>query len=307
VAKEAGVSTQTVSRVLNNRRDVAPKTRKRVQEVIEKLGYHPSAVARSLIRQRSYTIGIVIYGLQYVGPSRTLNGITHQAESKGYALLLNELAEYQMDDYQSVIQGLLSRQVDGIIWAISEMGNNLDWVKEINMKLPIPILFLTTGAHSHISSVSVNNYEGGCLATQHLLDQGCYSIGHITGPLDWWESQRRMDGWRETLANADRSTSDQHWVEGNWTPASGECSINRLIKQYPEMDAVFVANDQMALGVLKRAHELKLKIPHDLAVVGFDGIPESAHYWPPLTTIHQDLHLLGCTAVDELVKVYRCR
>jgi LacI family transcriptional regulator len=303
VAQEAGVSTQTVSRVINNRPDVAPDTRQRIKEIIDRLGYHPSAVARSLIRQRSYTLGVVTFGLQYVGPSRTLNGITFQAESKGYALLLNELAEYEVDDFQSVIQGLLARQVDGIIWAVPEVGENLAWLKEVNYEFPIPILFLTIGSHSGISAVAINNYEGGCMATQYLLEQGYRSIGHITGPLDWWEARRRMDGWRDRLESAGISVSDLHWVEGTWSSASGERGMRRLLEQYPEMDAVFVANDQMALGVLKGAHDHQIEIPDDLGIVGFDGIPESAYFWPPLTTIHQDQHQLGCLAVDELVTI----
>ena len=303
VAREAGVSTQTVSRVINNRPDVASETRQRVQEVIEELGYHPSAVARSLIQQRSYTLGVITFGLQYVGPSRTLNGITHQAEANGYALLLNELAEYEVDHIQSVIQGILARQVDGIIWAVPEVGNNLSWLKENNFEFPIPILFLTIGSHPGIPSVSINNYEGGCMATQHLLDQGYRSVAHIAGPLNWWEARRRMDGWRETLQQAGLPPADDQWVEGSWSAASGDRSIKQLFTQYPNMDAIFVANDQMSLGVLKGAHERGLKIPRDLAVVGFDGIPESTNYWPPLTTIYQDQHQLGCTAVEELIKI----
>jgi LacI family transcriptional regulator len=303
VAQEAGVSTQTVSRVINNRPDVAPETRQRVQEVIEELSYHPSAVARSLIQQRSYTLGVITFGLQYVGPSRTLNGITYQAESNGYALLLNELAEYELDDIQSVIPGILARHVDGIIWAVPEVGKNLSWLKEGSFDFPVPIIFLTIGSHPGLPSVSINNYEGGCIATRHLLDQGFRSIGHIAGPLDWWEARRRMDGWRDTLLGAGLPVSEDQWVEGTWSSASGKRSINKLFAQFPEMDAVFVANDQMSLGVLEGAHERQLEIPKDLGIVGFDGIPESAYYWPPLTTIYQDQHRLGCTAVEELIKI----
>jgi LacI family transcriptional regulator len=303
VAQEAGVSIQTVSRVINNRPDVAPETRQRIKDIIDQLGYHPSAVARSLSQQRSYTLGVVTFGLQFVGPSRTLNGVTHQAESKGYALLLNELANCEVEEYQAIIQGLLARQVDGILWAVPEVGDNLAWLNEVNYDFSVPILFLTISAHTGIPAVSIDNYKGGCMATQYLLDQGYRSIGHITGPLDWWESHRRMAGWRDKLAQANLPISDQHWVEGDWTSASGDRGIKKLIKQFPGMDAVFVANDQMALGVLKGAHEIGLKIPNQLGVIGFDGIPESAYFWPPLTTIHQDQYQLGCTAVEELINI----
>ncbi len=303
VAREAGVSTQTVSRVINNRPDVAPETRQRVKDIIDRLDYHPSAVARSLIQQRSYTIGVVTFGLQYVGPSRTLNGITFQAESNGYALLLNELTNYEVDDFQSVIQGLLARQVDGIIWAVPEVGDNLSWLTEINLEFPIPIYFLTVGSHSGIPAVSIDNYGGGCLATQYLVGQGYKSIAHITGPLDWWEARRRKDGWQDTLQQAGLPLSDHHWVEGTWSSASGERGIHHLLESYPEMDAVFVANDQMALGVLNGAHQRKIDIPNQLGIIGFDGIPESAFFWPPLTTVDQDQYFLGCTAVEELVNL----
>jgi DNA-binding LacI/PurR family transcriptional regulator len=112
-----------------------------------------------------------------------------------------------------------------------------------------------------------------------------------------------MDGWRDTLQQAGLPVLEDHWVSGTWSAASGERSIKRLFAQYPEMDAVFVANDQMSLGVLKGAHERGLEIPKDLGIVGFDGIPESTNYWPPLTTIYQDLHHLGSTAVEELIKI----
>jgi DNA-binding LacI/PurR family transcriptional regulator len=303
VAREAGVSTQTVSRVINNRPDVAPETRQRVQEIIDKLGYHPSAVARSLIQQRSFTLGVITFGLQHVGPSRTLNGITYQAETRGYALLLNELAEYELDDIQSVIPGILARHVDGIIWAVPEVGDNFSWLEEGSFEFPVPIIFLMAGSGTNLPSVQIDNYAGGCLATRHLLDQGYRSIAHIRGPLDWWVAEQRMSGWRDSMEQAGIPVSENHWVEGTWSAASGERAIKKLFAQYSEMDAVFVANDQMSLGVLKGAHERQLEIPKDLGIVGFDGIPESINYWPPLTTIYQDLHQLGRTAVEELIKI----
>jgi LacI family transcriptional regulator len=130
VAREAGVSTQTVSRVINDRPDVAPETRQRILEVIERLGYQPSALARSLIRRRSHTLGVAIAGLKFLGPSRTLSGITEQAEAMGYALLLKELLDFDTDEVASPLSALLSRQVDGIIWAVAEVGNNRDWLWE---------------------------------------------------------------------------------------------------------------------------------------------------------------------------------
>src|SRR5512136_431568 len=139
VASAAGVSTQTVSRVINERPDVSAETRRRVQTVIDDLGYRPSALARSLISQRSYTLGVVTAGLRHTGPSRTLGGITAAAEDAGYALLLEELPRYDMDDPTAMFQALLSRHVDGIIWAVPEVGTNRHWTTRLRQDLQIPI------------------------------------------------------------------------------------------------------------------------------------------------------------------------
>jgi DNA-binding LacI/PurR family transcriptional regulator len=141
------------------------------------------------------------------------------------------------------------------------------------------------------------------MATEHLLEQGYRHIGHITGPLDWWEARQRKAGWRDTLLAAGVPEADLHFEEGDWLSTSGERAIGRLLDTYPEMDAVFVGNDQMALSVLQMACRRDLEVPRDLAVVGFDGLPETAHYWPPLTTVYQDQQLLGRTAVKALVRM----
>src|SRR5215208_5076520 len=157
VAAGAGVSTQTVSRVINERPDVSEETRKRVQGVIKNLGYRPSALARSLIRQRSYTLGVVTAGLKYIGPSRTLSGITVVAEEAGYALLLKELPYSEEKNIEPIFQTLLSRHVDGIIWAVPEIGGNRGWVYQHPMELDLPIVYLTMEPEESISIVSVNN------------------------------------------------------------------------------------------------------------------------------------------------------
>jgi DNA-binding LacI/PurR family transcriptional regulator len=303
VAAAAGVSHQTVSRVINNRPDVAEETRRRVWQVIEELRYQPSAIARSLIQQRSFTLGVVIAGLKYVGPSRTLNGITKQAEEMGYMLLLKELPSFDTNDVQPLLNSLRARQVDGIIWAVPEVGSNRDWLQSQPPGLSVPMIFLTMQTRSDLSIVSVDNYIGGRIATEHLLEQGYRHIAHISGPLDWWEARQRKAGWQDALFEAGIQVADHHWESGNWSSASGEQAIRRLLDGYPEMEALFVANDQMALGVLQVACQKGFQVPQDLAVVGFDGIPETAYYWPPLTTVHQDQQRLGCTAVRELVQI----
>jgi LacI family transcriptional regulator len=303
VASAAGVSTQTVSRVVNGRPDVSDETRVRVQEIIKDLGYRPSAIARSLIQQRSYTLGVVTAGLKYIGPSRTLNGIASAAEAAGYSLLLKELAHFHANDVVPQLNALYAMHVDGIIWAVPEIGDNRAWVNDLSIDLPIPILYLAMEPRDGVSVVSINNYLGGRIAVTHLIEQGYKHIGHISGPLDWWEARQRMAAWKDVLTEAGMEVQDHQMVEGNWSSSSAVPAFEKLYNQYPEMDAVFVSNDQMALGVTQFACQKSLRIPQDIAIVGFDDIAEAAYYTPPLTTMHQDQHELGTVAVQEVIKI----
>ena len=303
VAAIAGVSTQTVSRVINDRPDVAPETRERVKQVIAELDYQPSALARSLIQQRSYTLGVVTAGLKFIGPSRTLNGITCAAEEAGYSLLLKELPHFNTNDIVPIFNELISHHVDGIIWAAPEIGNNRDWVNNFSYELDVPIVYLTMEPQEGISIISIDNYIGGQLALSHLLEKGYRHIGHIAGPMDWWESQQRFKAWKDTLQSAGIENNDNHWVEGNWSSASGYDVAQQLFQKYPEMDAIFAANDQMALGALTVIHEKGMQVPQNIGIVGFDNISESEFFWPALTTIHHDQHQVGTLAVHEIVRI----
>lgn len=303
VAFQAGVSTQTVSRVINERPDVSPVTRERVQSVIDRMGYQPSALARSLIRQRSFTLGVVTAGLKYTGPSRTLSGITGAAEEAGYALLLKELPRFDTIHIAPIFQEFISRHVDGIIWAVPEIGNNRHWIHNPLVDIEIPVVYLTMKPQDDISVVAIDNYAGGRMAMAHLIEQGYQHIGHITGPLDWWEARQRLAAWKDALSEVGREYQDTYWVEGNWSSTSGAQAVERLLEQYPQMDAIFVANDQMALSVLQTGCRNGLRIPDDLGVVGFDNIPESAFFWPPLTTVQQDQYHVGKVAVEEIIQI----
>lgn len=302
VAKEARVSTQTVSRVVNQRPDVAPETRERVLAAIDRLGYRPNVLARSLIRGRSHVLGVVTAGLMYTGPSRTLNGITSQAERMGYNLLLKELPDFGGFVMQPILEDLLARQVDGIIWAVAEVGANHEEFVAQWPDFPVPIVFLTMARREGWHIVAIDNEAGGRVATEHLLAQGHRRIGHITGPLDWWEARERRAGWEKALTNAGINRSSELCVEGDWSSVSGIEGIEQLRAHVPDLSAVFAANDQMALGVLHYAHRHGLRVPEELAVVGFDDVVESAYFCPPLSTIHHDQHRLGCTAVQEMVR-----
>ncbi len=303
VAKVAGVSTQTVSRVINDRPDVAPETRNRVQVVIDELGYQPSALARSLIQQRSYTLGVVTAGLRETGPSRTLNGITSAAEQDGYSLLLKELSRFDIGDTAPIFHALLAHHVDGIIWAVPEVGENRNWIHTQSFDLKIPVVYLSMELVENLSVVSVDHHLGGKMAVAHLLEQGYRHIGHISGPMDWWEARQRMSAWKETLISSGLEARDEQWTEGNWSSASGREGAEKLFKQYPEMDSIFVGNDQMALGVIQFASQRGLRIPQDLGLVGFDDISESAYFCPPLTTVQQDQYAVGKLAVEATIKM----
>lgn len=307
VAHAAGVSTQTVSRVMNKFSYVSEETRQRVEAVVDELGYRPSTLARSLIQQRSYTLGVVTFGLKYIGPSRTLNGVADKADELGYMLLMKELDNFDINSIDDVIDSLLARQVDGIIWVAPEIGNNHSWLDERLEKIPVPVLFLAMEPREGISSVATDNFQGAVMAVQHLLDCGRTKIGHISGPLTWWEADERKRGWRETLTKAGFEALDQHCKEGNWSSASGEQAFIQLLEAFPNLDAVFVANDQMALGVLREAHRKGIKIPEQLAVIGFDNLPESAYFYPSLTTISQDLQMLGEQSVQYIVEMIQAR
>jgi LacI family transcriptional regulator len=303
VAAAAGVSTQTVSRVINNRPDVSQETRMRVEDTIQRLNYQPSALARSLIRQRSFTLGVVTAGLNYIGPSRTLSGITAAAEEAGYSLLFKELPDFETNNVEPIFQMFQSNQVDGIIWAVAEVGENRRWVNRLPIVLEIPIVYTTMRSRENISVVSMNNYLGGRMAMSHLIEQGYQHIAHITGPLNWWEARERMAAWKDVLMENVREIDDRFWVEGDWSPSSGLQALEKLYVQYPEMDAIFVSNDQMALGVFHLECQRGHKFPEHLGIVGFDNIVESAYFWPSLTTIAQDQYKLGQLTVEEVVKI----
>jgi LacI family transcriptional regulator len=217
--------------------------------------------------------------------------------------LLKELPRFDSNEIEPTLHTLLARQVDGIIWAVAEVGGNHDWLLHRLPSLPVPIVFLTMHEQPNLSIVAVDNFAGGRMATEHLLKQGYRHIGHLSGPLTWWEARQRKAGWQAALTEAGLAVADHHWVEGNWSAESGQRVISQLFNQYPQMGAIFVANDQMALSVLQVAHRRGLRVPHDLAVVGFDDLAESAYFWPPLTTIQQNLSEMGCMAVSQLVRM----
>jgi LacI family transcriptional regulator len=301
VAQAAGVSTMTVSRVINGRPDVSKETRQQVLDIIQALSYQPNSIARSLTQRRSHTLGVVTAGLRYTGPSRTLNGITSQAEALGYNLMLCEMPGFNTDTAQPVLDKFLASQVDGILWAVPEIGDNRGWILDRLPELPVPVIFLTMQPRENLMIVSADNVMGGRLATLHLIEQGCRCIGHISGPQDWWEARQRKLGWQQSLQEMGIDPESAALVEGNWSSSSAEQALAELLRQSPDLDGVFAGNDQMALSVLQAAHRIGKRIPQDLAVIGFDDLVEAPYFWPPLSSMHIDHREMGTQAVRELV------
>ncbi|HSN94661.1 MAG TPA: LacI family DNA-binding transcriptional regulator [Anaerolineaceae bacterium] len=301
VAEKAGVSRQTVSRVLNNRLEVSEETRQRVKEIMVELNFQRNAVALSLSRQKSYLFGVVISGLKYLGPSQVLSGITNKAEELGYGLLLKEVQNSNSANIIPVLDWFKAHQADGIIWAAPEVEDNRQWIKDVFPRFDIPIIFLTMEEEKNVTIVTTDNFTGARVAVNHLIQQGRKNIAHISGPLDWWEARQRKMGWESALAEAGIRVDDRMWTQGNWSSKSGKRAFLELIEKFPEVDGIFVGNDQMALSILQTASEIGKKIPRDLSIVGFDGIAESEFYVPSLSTVYQNGEELGRIAVTELV------
>ncbi len=296
------MSTQTVSRVLNNRPDVSRETRHKVQHIIDQLGYHPNALARSLIRQRSYTLGVIASHLSFYGPQALLVELDRQATSQGYTLLPQLVHDPQLDSAQE-LRRLLSQQVDGIIWAVPDVTENTQDVQIEPLTSNVPMISVGDPFPGSMQPAIIDERNGARLATEHLLAQGYRHIGLIAGPLNWTGSVSRHLGWQDTLTAAGMSGSAQQIVIGDWSAASGEQALYRLLEQTPWLDAVFASNDQMALGVLQAAHRLGRRVPGDLGVVGFDNFTESAYFWPPLTTVRQPWPEKCEIAVRELIRM----
>lgn len=290
------VSTQTVSRVINNRPDVSPATRAAVEAAIAAVGFHPSAVARSLVQRRSLTLGVIAAGLRFFGVAQTLNGIADASEAAGYALLLKEVDSTTPVDLRPVMEFFISQRVDGIIFAAPDLGGNLSASLPDS---PPPMVFLKTDPAAGLPTIVIDNYGGARMATEHLLSLGRRRIAHLAGPLNWRESRDRQDGWRDALRDA--GVEPGPLVPGDWTSASGEAAFEEILSIAPDLDGVFAANDQMALGILHVAYVRGIAIPEQLAVVGFDGMEETAQFAPSLTTVVQPLRELGREAVQQLL------
>jgi LacI family transcriptional regulator len=307
VAAKAGVSIQTVSRVINGHPDVSVDTRGRIQRVIAELNYHPDALARSLITRNSDAVGVIAGGFELYGPSRLLSGIERQAALVGWHLFLQSAEQEHTTGFDEAVANLISQRVAGIIWAFPELNADRGQALLKQVAPHAPIIFLSMNPIPNAPVICVDNRAGARMATAHLVAQGRKKIGLITGQMDLWSGEQRRLGWHDALSAARLPRSKKQLAIGNWTPTSGEDGLRQLLKDNPDLDAVFASNDQMALGALRLAHKLGRRVPDDLAIVGFDNMPESAFLTPALTTVQNDLIALGRLAVSELHRVVTAR
>lgn len=294
VARLAGVAPITVSRVINNHPLVAVQTRVRVEKAIAELGYRSNMAARTLAGGHSRVLGVIGVETWFYAPVRTLVAIEAACRDSGYALCFTMMRASTVDEFNQALDHLRDAHVDGVafIAPIGAASRALDVAKP---GLP---MVLTSGGTAAGASVSIDQVFGARLATAHLLAAGHQTVHHVRGPTGWSDADARADGWRRELRAHKRSAPRP--LVGDWSPESGYAAGQRLAKD-PSVTAVFVANDQMALGLILALRRAGRSVPGDISVVGFDATPDSAFYDPPLTTVHQDLHEVGRRSVELLV------
>jgi DNA-binding LacI/PurR family transcriptional regulator len=296
VARLAGVSHQTVSRVLNGADHVREDTRARVLDAMRKLDYQPNPVARALVTGRSRTLGVVSFDTTLYGPASTLLGIERAAHERGYVVSIVSMTALDRASLHSALERLRRQGVDGIV----VIAPHVEAVLALpGLAVDVPIVALEAGPEKAVPVVAVDQDAGARAATGHLLALGHATVHHLAGPTDFLEAQQRMDSWRETLREAGAPLPDV--LVGDWSAASGYRLGRRLLaSQTPT--AVFAGNDHMALGILRAAHEAGVRTPEQLSVVGFDDVPEAAYFTPPLTTVRQDFAELGERALHLMLE-----
>ncbi|WP_082468109.1 LacI family DNA-binding transcriptional regulator [Leifsonia sp. Leaf264] len=295
VAREAGVSGQTVSRVSTGRPNVDEATRDRVLAAMRKLGYRPNSAARALRSGRFRTLGVIMFTLSSYGNLRTLDAIAVTAAASGYSITLLPVQHLTQGEV-SVAFGRLSEQaVDGIIIIIE--AHMLD---DADITLPpgLPVVVVDSSARYQYPVVDTDQAQGARLATEHLLELGHATVWHVAGPPTSFSAGRRRESWEQTLAAHGREVPPV--IVGDWSTDAGYRAGLELATD-PAVTAVFAANDQMALGVLRALHELGVEVPGDVSVVGFDDMAEASSFWPPLTTVHQHFDEVGRQSVSQLL------
>ncbi|MEO7123837.1 MAG: LacI family DNA-binding transcriptional regulator [Lacisediminihabitans sp.] len=295
VAAHAGVSSQTVSRVSNGLNNVEDATRQRVLASMQVLGYRPNQAARALRSGRFRSIGVVMFTLSSFGNMRTLDAIAISAAQSGYSITIVPVEHPTQKDVSIAFTRLLEQAVDGIVIVIEA-----HIIDEADVELPpgLPVVVIDSAARTDYPVVDTDQALGARQATQYLLELGHPTVWHLAGPESSYSAERREEAWRATLEAGSRPVPPV--FRGDWSAVSGY-EAGLLIAQQMEVSAIFTANDQMALGVLRALHERGRHIPSSISVVGFDDMAESDSFWPPLTTVHQDFGAVGRQAIKILL------
>jgi DNA-binding LacI/PurR family transcriptional regulator len=296
VAALAGVSHQTVSRVINGHPNVAPQTRERVEAAIAQLGYRPNIAARALVTGSTRTIGLVTVKINQYGPAQTMLGLEEAAREAGYSLSVSILDNATAGAMREAVDTFVAQRVAAIV-ALSTYDDAAEALGALDP--PVPLVAVQVGGDEVRPAVGVDQEAGARLATRHLLDLGHRTVHHVAGPADSKEARGRVEGWRAELLAAGAPVPEL--LRGDWTPSSGHAAGLQLaarLRAGEEVTAVFLANDQMALGLLAALHDEGIGVPGEVSVVGFDDLPEAPYFTPPLTTVRQDFAELGRRGVE---------
>ncbi|MHC9044675.1 LacI family DNA-binding transcriptional regulator [Microbacterium saperdae] len=293
VAALAGVSRQTVSRVLNDHPDVAPETQERVRAAMTELGYRMNNAARALGTRRSRTLGVLASDALQYGPSRSIAALEASARDAGYWVSAAFADAGDAAAVVAAVDHLVAQGVEGIV-VVAPHARTLAVLDDLRIDVPVITLH---SAGQGARGLSVDQAAGARLAVAALADAGHTRIAHLAGPADWLEAESRADGFAAELAA--RGLDAGPVIEGDWSAGSGYAAVAAV--RSSGVTAVFAANDQMALGLLGGLHEAGLSVPGDISVVGFDDIPDAAYYWPQLTTVRQDFDELARRAVAAVI------
>lgn len=299
VAERAGVSHQTVSRVINGDPTVRAPLRDRVTAAVADLGYRPRAAARALASRTSRALGVVSTGGALHGPTSTALAFNQAARREGYHVLTATLDRAEPDSMRDAVETLLAQDVAAIVLVAAD-STATDALAALPVTPPVPLVIANgvAGQITGASTVAIDQAAGAGLAVRHLLERGRRRIAHLAGPDVSQEAVVRRD---TTLRLLRAAGQDPLVLAGDWTPESGYAA--GLALDPATVDAVSCGNDQMALGVLHAFADRGVRVPADVALVGFDDIPEAAHFTPPLTTVRQDFATLGQRVLEAVVVV----
>ncbi len=294
VARLAGVSHQTVSRVVNGMPNVRPATRERVERAIRQLRYSPSPQARALVTRRTRTLGLITPGVADHGPNVIAMHVNIAARAARYRVDTVSAAGDDPASVRATVESLLRQRVDGIAVIVVD-GSVLELVRTLDVGIPV-VASASTQRRSP-ALVSIDQYRGARSAVRHLAELGHERIVHLAGPARATDSIERVQGWRDEVAEWRLRVPEP--VVGDWTAESGY-RLGLQVDVRPG-DAVFASNDLMAIGAMSAMRERGLSVPDDVSVVGFDDIPEAAYLFPPLTTVRQDFAALGELMIQKLL------